>query len=216
MLSDQEGKLIGLGDPAVRADAPNQSAEWAAKLTSKRTVSFRSTVDRRSLAVEHKNLACVSVDGNAGLARPLRAPVRGQLPLLPRGHPRRQRQAVQGHQPRRHRLRLRRPPPPHHRQPARRRRGCLRRSVRPLGIAEALGHDADFHGADGSRRRHRQPAAKRAPVRHPRHPRLADLRRLADARHEHPPAGLLGVARAGVEGGGEAGGGPDGRGPADL
>src|SRR5262245_4901598 len=26
MLSDQDGKLVGLGDPAVRADAPNQSA----------------------------------------------------------------------------------------------------------------------------------------------------------------------------------------------
>jgi hypothetical protein len=29
---------VALGDPAVRADAPSQSAEWAAKLASKRTV----------------------------------------------------------------------------------------------------------------------------------------------------------------------------------
>ena len=150
MLSDQDGKLIGLGDPAVRADAPNQSAEWAATLTSKRTVSFRSTVDRRSLAVEHKNLALVSVDGNAGLS--------GRFVLLPAGNCRRYPEAAPGASGKPFKgtnrdgtvrgfadLHL-------HITSELRAGGAVvyGRSFDRFGITEALGHDAELHGADGS------------------------------------------------------------------
>ena len=66
-----------------------------------------------------------------------------------------------------------------------------------FGITEALGHDADDHGADGSHDVTGNLLRTGAPVRHPRHPRLADVRGLADQRHEHPPADLLLVARSG-------------------
>ena len=150
MLSDQDGKLIGLGDPAVRADAPNQSAEWAAKLTSKRTVSFRSTVDRRSLAVEHKNLALVSVDGNAGLS--------GRFGLLPAGNcrsypeaaPRASGKPFKGTNPD---GTVRGFADLHLHITSELRAGgavVYGRSFDRFGITEALGHDADLHGADGS------------------------------------------------------------------
>ena len=215
MLSDQDGKLIGLGDPAVRADAPNQSAEWAATLASKRTVSFRSTVDRRSLAVEHKNLALVSVDGNAGLSGRFGSCPRATAAPTPR--PRPAQAASHSRAPT--------PTAPCAASPT-------SISTSPPNCAPAArSSTAAASTASGSprrsgttrtprrrrqRRRHRQPAARRAAVRHPRHARLADLRRLAGQRHEHAPAGLLRVAGADVEGGGAAGRCPGGRGPTDM
>ena len=151
MLSDQDGRLIGLGDPAARRRRPRPAAEWAATLASKRTVRFRSTVDRPSLAVEHTNRALVSVAGNAGQSGRFDAPARRQLPPLSRGRARRNRQAVQGHQPRRHRARLRRRPSPHHlRACAPAARVVYGEAFDRFGITEALGHDAEIHGADGS------------------------------------------------------------------
>ena len=180
-------------------------------------VSFRSTVDR-TLA---RRRACEPGARQPSTAtrpqRPLRAPARGQLPPVPRGRARRRRQAIQGHQPRRHRARLRRhsisTSPPRCAPAA---RSSTASSFDRFGITEALGHDAELHGADGSDDVTGNLLRDGLPFGTHDTARLADLRRLAGERHEHAPAGLLRVAGADVEGGRAARRCAGGRGPTDV
>ena len=112
--------------------------------------------------------------------------------------------------------RVHRRPPPHHRQPARRRPRDPWRAVRPLRDHRGTRPRRGRSRRRRQPRRDRQPAARRDPVRHPRHPWLAELRRLAGQRHQHPSADLLRLVAARLDVGPAPGRRPGGRGRADL
>ncbi|MCD6016489.1 MAG: hypothetical protein K0R88_2573 [Solirubrobacterales bacterium] len=156
MLSDQDGKLLSLGDPAaaggavVRSTAPGPAAEWAPALRSKRVARFRSTVDRTSLAVDHASGALVAVATDPGRS--------GRFELKPTGNCRRYPEASPGAAGKPFKgtnpdgtvfgfadTHL-------HITSEMRAGGAVvyGRSFHRFGITEALGHDAELHGADGS------------------------------------------------------------------
>ena len=85
-----------------------------------------------------------------------------------------------------------------------------------FGITEALGHDADDHGADGSQDVTGNLLRDGTAVRHPRHPRLADASPAGRPTTPTPTSRSTTVAPAGLDVGPAAGRRPDGRGPADL
>jgi hypothetical protein len=155
MLSDEEGKLVALGDPAtnavIRSDTPGEAAEWAPRLRSARAGAFRSTLDGRSLAIEPTTGALVALPGDVGRrGRFDLAIVRDCRSSYPEASPGATGKPFKGTN----------------------RDGTVRgfadlhlhitselraggavvsgRSFDRFGITEALGNDADLHGADGS------------------------------------------------------------------
>ena len=151
MLFDRRARLlaVGQGSATARVPAPGQAAEWAPKRRAKGLLTLRSTANGRFLAASRKSPALVTITGTARarLFRFTRARGCRRYPeaaLNATGKPskgKRRDGRVFGYAD------------PHLHVPAALRAGGLviaGDNFHRFGIPEALGHDADVHGSDGS------------------------------------------------------------------
>ena len=159
LVYDREAKLmsVGGGDSVGRSEVPGPAAEWTVRRASRRTMALRSTATGRKLAVNRGTRALVTVPAGGSGGRGARsrterfrlARARGcrsypEAALGARGRPFRGKPrggGVFGFAD------------PHMHVTAELRAGgqvISGGTFDRFGITEALGHDADVHGPDGS------------------------------------------------------------------
>ena len=212
---DQGGSLLGLNpDGSVgRQATPGPASDWTALPSGRRAVRLRALTERRWLTASASgDLIVSSRDGPATIFRLVRN--RGCTPF-PEADVGATGRSFRGSN---HKGDVFGFADIHVHITANLRAGGAVISGEPFdrfGITEALGSTSRRPRADGAST---SPATCCARVSRsgPTTRWLAQLRRLAGLRHQHPSADLLRLAEAGLAGGGAPGGGADRRGPADL